>query len=316
MAAANWETPPKTLREEYGMHEIQTFIEVDDEPFYTCWERYKGLFYGVPHHVYDDFQKAYYFYEGLSRKSKYFVDVMCNGDFLDKTPAEALYYFAHLAKASQTGVYFYTIENASERRIFIDDSDLDSENSSEFGGNDELSPLESSPPIESLPLCEDLLEKHLIAEEMNVDEIESWSPTCAKQDFVGVELIEEPFMDSLWEEQDNAYETKSRSPTLENSNLVGVERIDFLGVDKFNLAYHPYLVEFANTLKIDLVWALHLVEFQFLNRLQHLVYSKYLFLWHGRSQFLKQSVEWSVMFILLALVGMLNIRSPRLAART
>ncbi|KAI8543350.1 hypothetical protein RHMOL_Rhmol08G0210200 [Rhododendron molle] len=65
---------------------------------------------------------------------------------------------------------------------FMDDFDSYSENSSEFGGNDELhsqcSPLESSPPLEFLPLCEAPQEKHLIAEEMEVDETNNWSPTC------------------------------------------------------------------------------------------------------------------------------------------
>ncbi|KAI8525797.1 hypothetical protein RHMOL_Rhmol13G0258100 [Rhododendron molle] len=265
-----------------------------------------------------------------------------------------------------------------EKSIFIEESDSFSENSSEFRGNDEFhsqcSPLESSPPLEFLPLCEAPREKHLIAEKVNVDETESWSPicedpalvvstidqvstpcglyplgklltlkemdeevdylhslleerdqkietncwspTCAKQDSVGVEFIEAPFMDSLWEEQDNAYETKSRFPTLENSNLVGVEQIDFLGVNDFDFLYRAYMVDFVNNLKINLIWLMPLVDFKFMKRIRQLLYSKYLFLWHGRIPFLKQSVEWSAMFILLALVGMINARSPRLAEHT
>ncbi|KAI8572927.1 hypothetical protein RHMOL_Rhmol01G0238900 [Rhododendron molle] len=103
-------------------------------------------------------------------------------------------------------------------------------------------------------------------------------------------------------------------PNLEKLPILKL--IDFLGVDDFLVASHPYIVDFVNNLKVDLVWAMHLVELRFLKRIQRLLYSKYLFLWHGRIQFLKQSVEWSAMFILLALVGMLNVRSPRLAACT
>ncbi|KAI8543359.1 hypothetical protein RHMOL_Rhmol08G0211100 [Rhododendron molle] len=93
-----------------------------------------------------------------------------------------------------------------------------------------------------------------------------------------------------------------------SQEFLNAELIDFLGVDEFNLVYHPYLVDFVNNLKIDLVWIVHLLEHKCLKRIRQMRYSKYLILWHGRVQFLIKGVEWSDMFIVLALVGMLNVR--------
>lgn len=313
------------MEEEYGtffampMHELQTFIELDDEPFYACWERYKGLFYGVPHHVYDDFQKAYYFYEGLSRKSKYFVDVMCNGDFLDKTPAEALDYFAHLAKASLTGVYFYTVDNASERRIFIADSDLDSEKSFEFGGD--VEPDVHCPPPVDPSLCDDLGEKFLIVEETNaevdflyallneqdgknVNRPDSLSPSF--EEIPSIEILNHPIVSAL----DDA------TPPIESplsQEFLTVELIDFVGVDEFDLVYHPYIVDFVNSVKINLLWHAHLVKLKCLHRIRQLRYSKYLFLWYGLIQFWTKILQWRDVLMVIAFDGLINVRSPRVA---
>jgi hypothetical protein len=61
-----------------------------------------------------------------------------------------------------------------------------------------------------------------------------------------------------------------------------IELIDFLGVDDIALVYNPLIGEFLNNLKIDLVWAMHLVELKCLKRIRQMRYSKYLFWWHGR----------------------------------
>ncbi|KAI8571897.1 hypothetical protein RHMOL_Rhmol01G0156000 [Rhododendron molle] len=108
--------------------------------------------------------------------------------------------------------------------------------------------------------------------------------------------------------------TLVESPPFQD--FVGVELIDFLGVDDFDLVYHPYIVDFVNSLKINLVWNANLVELKCLNRIRQLRYSKYLILLHGRVQFLIKGVEWSAMFIFLSLIGMINIQSPRLTERT
>lgn len=163
------------------------------------------------------------------------------------------------------------------------------------------------------PLCDDLLDECLTAEEANF-----------------LNSLEVNYLCSLLEEQDRAYETKSQSPTLENHvdvactpirspplhDFVEVELVDFLGVDNFNLVYHPYIVDIVNSLKINLVWTTHLVELMFLKRIRQLLYSKYLFLWHGRVQFLTKSLEWSVELMLIVIDGIINVRNPHLAEHT
>lgn len=98
-----------------------------------------------------------------------------------------------------------------------------------------------------------------------------------------------------------------KSPPLQDFQRV--ELIDFLGVDGFDLASHPCLIDIVNSLKIDLVWIMHLVEFKFQKRLMQLRYSKYLILWNGRVQYLTQSLEWSDMFIAVAIRVVIEARN-------
>lgn len=126
--------------------------------------------------------------------------------------------------------------------------------------------------------CDDPLAKPLTAKEMDA-EVDS--------------------LHSLLEKQDAC------EPSFEKLPIIEV--IDFIGVDDFLVVYHPYIVDFVNNLKIDFVWAMHLVELKFLKRIRQLLYSKYFFLWHGRVQFLVKSVAWSALFLLIVINGVLNV---------
>ena len=84
---------------------IASFCEKEGESFGACWEWYKGLLNAVPHHGFEESQIVAYFYEGISQQSRQFIDTMCNGEFLDKSPSDALNYFDFLAENHQSWDY-------------------------------------------------------------------------------------------------------------------------------------------------------------------------------------------------------------------
>ena len=65
-------------------------------------ERFKDLLNSCPHHGFEKWRTISFFYEGLTPETKQFVETMCNGEFLDKEPDEALEYLDHLAENSQS----------------------------------------------------------------------------------------------------------------------------------------------------------------------------------------------------------------------
>ena len=82
--------------------EIQNFSEKPNEQFYQCWDRYKDLIQSIPHHGFQSWQLVSFFYEGITPNHRQFIDMMCNGEFLNKDPDEALDYFSTLAENAQS----------------------------------------------------------------------------------------------------------------------------------------------------------------------------------------------------------------------
>ena len=78
------------------------FSQKDNETFYQCWERFKDLLSACPHHGYKTWHIISFFYEILTLKMRQFVEMMCNGEFLDKDPDEVFDYFNLLAKNAQS----------------------------------------------------------------------------------------------------------------------------------------------------------------------------------------------------------------------
>lgn len=99
------------------------------------------------------------------------------------------------------------------------------------------------------------------------------------------------------------------SPQLQSFNKL--EHIDFLGVDNFDLVYNPRLMNIVNSLKINSIRIMHLVEFKFLMQLWLLRYSKYLILCHGRVQFLKESLKGGDMFMVVIFHSVTGVRNPQ-----
>ena len=55
-----------------------------------------------PHHGYENWRLVSYFYEGLTIRERQFIEMMCNGEFLQKDPDEAIDYLNELAEKAHT----------------------------------------------------------------------------------------------------------------------------------------------------------------------------------------------------------------------
>ena len=49
---------------------IMNFQENEGETFYTCWDHFKDLLNGCPHHGYEDWRLISFFYDVISPKLK------------------------------------------------------------------------------------------------------------------------------------------------------------------------------------------------------------------------------------------------------
>ena len=70
--------------------QITNFVALDNEKFYACWERYMEVVNACPHHGFDTWMLVSYFYEGMLPTMKQLPETMCGGDFMSKSPNEAL----------------------------------------------------------------------------------------------------------------------------------------------------------------------------------------------------------------------------------
>ena len=75
------------------MRAIQNFFEKPGEPFSIVWERYKDLLLALPHHGLDVGQIVAYFHQGLSLNNKQYIQMMCAGEFYEKSVREAVQFF-------------------------------------------------------------------------------------------------------------------------------------------------------------------------------------------------------------------------------
>ena len=84
------------------MRAIQNFSEKPGEPFVVVWERYKDLLHAIPHHGLDVGQICAYFHQGLSLNNKQYIQMMCAGEFYEKSAREAIQFFDTIAENAQT----------------------------------------------------------------------------------------------------------------------------------------------------------------------------------------------------------------------
>ena len=88
-------------RTNFFKRQITSFTQKSGETFYQCWERYKELLNSCPHHGFETWRIIAYFYEGLTPQGRQMIEMMCNGEFKDKGPDEALDYLDLLAENAQ-----------------------------------------------------------------------------------------------------------------------------------------------------------------------------------------------------------------------
>ena len=79
------------------MRAIQNFSEKPDEPFAAVCERYKDLLHAIPYHGLDVGQICAYFHQGLSLNNKQYIQMMCTGEFCEKSAREAIQLFDTIA---------------------------------------------------------------------------------------------------------------------------------------------------------------------------------------------------------------------------
>ena len=84
------------------MRAIQNFFEKPGEPFVAVWERYKDLLHAIPHHRLDVGQICAYFHQGLSLNNKQYIQMMCAGEFYEKSAREEIQLFDTIAENART----------------------------------------------------------------------------------------------------------------------------------------------------------------------------------------------------------------------
>ncbi|RVW83255.1 hypothetical protein CK203_039613 [Vitis vinifera] len=75
---------------------------MEDEKFFTCWERFREIVATCPHHEFDNWMLVSYFYEGMPPLMKQLLETMCGGDFMNKTPDEAFQFLDYVVELSRS----------------------------------------------------------------------------------------------------------------------------------------------------------------------------------------------------------------------
>ncbi|KAJ4724944.1 Retrotransposon gag protein [Melia azedarach] len=79
--------PPSKTSQLRG--EIAQFRQLDFEPLYESWKRFKDLIWRCLQHKYQDWFQIQFFYNGLNGQTRTIVDVVAGGTLLSKTVKEA-----------------------------------------------------------------------------------------------------------------------------------------------------------------------------------------------------------------------------------
>ena len=81
--------------------EIYTFIALENEKFYQCWERYLETISACPHHGFDTWILVNHFYNGMSPAMKQLLETMCGGDFMSKHLEEDMDFLNYVVETSK-----------------------------------------------------------------------------------------------------------------------------------------------------------------------------------------------------------------------
>ncbi|KAL6283176.1 hypothetical protein ACE6H2_014105 [Prunus campanulata] len=81
--------------------QMTTFAQNEIESLPQAWERYKDLLMSCPHHGFEIWRIVGYFYDGLLPKDRQFIEIMCNGNFMNKDPDDAFDFIDEITEKSQ-----------------------------------------------------------------------------------------------------------------------------------------------------------------------------------------------------------------------
>ncbi|KAG5542569.1 hypothetical protein RHGRI_022187 [Rhododendron griersonianum] len=212
--------------------------------------------------------------------------MMCHGEFLDRADEKGWAYYNELAEINA--------------KFWDCNKNIDDANSH----------IRKEEQIEPIVACEGVelgLEKVLECDWSNEINTQSFS----QEDFTCVSVT--PFYSKTLEDlipilvkspielENHAHSAVDyATPPIKPPPLLDfhrVELIDFLGVDNFNTIFPLFLVDIVNSLK-------------FRKQRKQLQYSKYLIMWHGRVQFLKESSKGGEVFIFVTLHGVMEVQNP------
>ena len=93
--------------------EISDFYQNEGEQFYECWERFKDLLLKCPHHGFERWRLVQYFYNGLNMSSRYMIESMNGGAFLNLSENNAWKVLETLSENSQQ----WDFSNQRERPV-------------------------------------------------------------------------------------------------------------------------------------------------------------------------------------------------------
>ena len=82
--------------------QFKNFSGKPGERFAVVWEIYKDLLHAIPHHGLDVGQICVYFHQGLSLNNKKYIQMMCAGEFYEKSAREAIQFFDTIAENART----------------------------------------------------------------------------------------------------------------------------------------------------------------------------------------------------------------------
>ncbi|KAI8560181.1 hypothetical protein RHMOL_Rhmol04G0236300 [Rhododendron molle] len=243
--------------------QIVNNAQIDEESYFHCWERYKDLLLSFPDHGFALWHIIDFFYDGLNGKTRQLVDMICHGEFLDKTDEKDWDFYDRFAKNSKFWVCNMNYEDAN----------------SQAQVEEQVEPVGASKRVIDLEL-ETIMEFEL-SDELNVQCSPQVNFAYSPEMTFDMKTLEEPLSKIGQIPLENANQMPSvlnhtstpfGHPPLEE--IIELAPIDFLGVDNCIVVYHPFFLQLINNLKVNLVWNADLVEFQLQKRLRQLRYSK------------------------------------------
>ncbi|KAL0374011.1 UNVERIFIED_CONTAM: hypothetical protein Sradi_3316800 [Sesamum radiatum] len=78
--------PAKTAK---MLHDITSFVQLDNESLYDAWERFKSMLRKCPHHELPVWQQVQTFYNGVTLANRATIDAVAGGTIMKKLPSEA-----------------------------------------------------------------------------------------------------------------------------------------------------------------------------------------------------------------------------------